>query len=66
MFLLGLSDDFSSGILNIVVAVWFLSVGYLLVKNVNRRVRARASRSASCKAVESFLDARQEQALQRG
>jgi hypothetical protein len=66
MFLFGFTQDYSVSVFNILVAVWFMAVGYLLVKNINRRVRARASRLAVSLPAESFVDAGQEHVLQRG
>ena len=64
MFLLGISQDYSLGIFNIVAAVWFMAVGYLLLKNVNRRMRASAVRLAARVPAESILDGHR--SLQRG
>ena len=66
MFLLGLTQDFSLDVLNIVAATWFLSVGYLFWKHASRRARVRVSGEAVAVETEALLDSEREEALARG
>ena len=36
MFMLGLTERYSIDVFNVVLALWFFSVGYLLYKRANR------------------------------
>ena len=62
-FLLGLTDEFYLGVFAAVIAVWFMAIGYLLVKHATRRARARVVKGASV-AASPMMD--HEQALIHG
>ena len=59
MFLHGLTQDYSPGVFNMVAAVWFFAAGYLLLKNVNRRMHRRTVRVAANLPAASLLGGQQ-------
>jgi len=64
--LLGFTEDYAFAVFNIVVAVWFFAVGYLLVKHAGRRARARVAEGDGAVSATSLLDAAQGRALLHG